>query len=95
MSFGYFYSFDDVFSIKMSNFVAWKYQSSFILAPLLLVVDTIIYYPFFRAYDKQLVEREALVAAGMADDEGDAIEAPTTMTVASQDTFAAIAMPKK
>ena len=49
---------------------------SFILAPLLLVVDTIIYYPFFRAYDKQLVEREALVAAGMADDEGDATEAP-------------------
>ncbi|WP_196593462.1 PTS lactose transporter subunit IIBC [Pectinatus sottacetonis] len=32
---------------------------AFVLAPLLLIVDTVIYYPFFRVYDKQLVDREA------------------------------------
>ena len=32
---------------------------SFILAPLLLLVDFIIYYPFFKVYDQQLVTREA------------------------------------
>lgn len=31
---------------------------SFILAILLLVVDLIIYYPFFKVYDRQLVEQE-------------------------------------
>ncbi|HHX69198.1 MAG: PTS transporter subunit EIIC [Miniphocaeibacter sp.] len=31
---------------------------SFILAALLLVVDFIIYYPFFKVYDKDLVEKE-------------------------------------
>lgn len=43
---------------------------SFFLAPLLLVVDAVIYYPFFRAYDKQLVEREALIAEGAQLDDG-------------------------
>lgn len=48
---------------------------SFFLAPLLLVVDAVIYYPFFRAYDKQLVEREALVTEGVqVDDEGIPVE---------------------
>ena len=48
---------------------------SFFLAPLLLVVDAVIYYPFFRAYDKQLVEREALIAEGAElDDDGVLIE---------------------
>lgn len=40
---------------------------SFVLAPLLLVVDAVMYYPFFRVYDKQLVEREALTAIENAD----------------------------
>lgn len=31
----------------------------FIFIPLILVVDFIIYYPFFKVYDKQLVEEEA------------------------------------
>lgn len=45
-------------------------QLAFVLAPLLLIVDAVIYYPFFRAYDAQLVEREAKVAAGeLVDDE--------------------------
>ena len=48
---------------------------SFFLAPLLLVVDAVIYYPFFRAYDKQLVEREALIAGGaQLDDDGVPVE---------------------
>lgn len=48
---------------------------SFFLAPLLLVVDAVIYYPFFRAYDKQLVEREALIAEGVQlDDDGVPVE---------------------
>ena len=33
-------------------------QLSFILAPLLLLVDAVIYYPFFKVYDKQLLARE-------------------------------------
>lgn len=40
---------------------------SFVLAPLLLVVDAVMYYPFFRVYDKQLVDREALAAIENAD----------------------------
>ncbi|WP_051258334.1 lactose-specific PTS transporter subunit EIIC [Atopococcus tabaci] len=31
---------------------------SFVLAALLLVMDVLIYYPFFKVYDKQQVERE-------------------------------------
>ena len=44
---------------------------AFILAPLLLVVDAVMYYPFFRVYDKQLVARETAIANGeiSADDE--------------------------
>ena len=35
---------------------------AFVLAPLLLVVDFIIYYPFFKVYDKELLQNEALNA---------------------------------
>ena len=44
---------------------------AFILAPLLLVVDAVMYYPVFRVYDKQLVARETAIANGeiSADDE--------------------------
>lgn len=31
---------------------------SFILAGLLVVVDTIIYYPFVKVYDEQILEEE-------------------------------------
>lgn len=47
-------------------------QLSFILAPLLLVLDAVLYYPFFRVYDAQLVEREAAVARGEIVDEDEA-----------------------
>lgn len=47
-------------------------QLSFILAPLLLVLDAVLYYPFFRVYDAQLVEREAAVARGEIVDEEEA-----------------------
>ncbi|SDF96482.1 PTS system lactose-specific IIB component, Lac family /PTS system lactose-specific IIC component, Lac family [Selenomonas sp. WCT3] len=33
-------------------------QMAFVLAPLLLVMDAALYYPFFRVYDAQLVARE-------------------------------------
>lgn len=44
---------------------------AFILAPLLLIVDAVLYYPFFRVYDTQLVARETAIANGeiSADDE--------------------------
>ncbi|NEW63233.1 PTS lactose transporter subunit IIBC [Granulicatella sp. zg-ZJ] len=31
---------------------------AFVLAPLLIVLDTLIYYPFFKVYDKQILEKE-------------------------------------
>lgn len=50
---------------------------AFILAPLLLIMDAVIYYPFFRVYDTQLVARETAIANGeiSADDEDAAIPA--------------------
>lgn len=50
---------------------------AFILAPLLLIVDAVLYYPFFRVYDTQLVARETAIANGeiSADDEDAAIPA--------------------
>lgn len=44
---------------------------AFILAPLLLIMDAVIYYPFFRVYDTQLVAREMAISTGeiSADDE--------------------------
>ncbi|WP_143317961.1 PTS lactose transporter subunit IIBC [Clostridium sp. HBUAS56017] len=35
---------------------------SFVLAPLLLVIDTVIYYPFFKYYDRELLAKEAQIA---------------------------------
>ena len=32
---------------------------SFVLAPLLLVIDFAMYYPFFKVYDTQLVDRRS------------------------------------
>lgn len=55
-------------------------QLSFILAPLLLVLDAVLYYPFFRVYDAQLVEREAAVARGEIVDEEEA-SAPVAAAV--------------
>ncbi len=40
-------------------------QLAFVLAPLLLVMDAVMYYPFFRVYDAQLVEKEK---AGVTDE---------------------------
>ena len=50
---------------------------AFVLAPLLLIVDAVLYYPFFRVYDTQLVARETAIANGeiSADDEDAAIPA--------------------
>lgn len=50
---------------------------SFILAPLLLLVDFIIYYPFFKVYDKQLVTREA-ESGGEVEAEREMVKAPTS-----------------
>lgn len=50
---------------------------AFILAPLLLIMDAVIYYPFFRVYDTQLVAREMAISTGeiSADDEDAVIPA--------------------
>lgn len=42
-------------------------QMSFILAPLLLLVDVLLYYPFFKVYDQQLVEKEAAMGTDAVD----------------------------
>jgi PTS system lactose-specific IIC component len=56
---------------------------SFILAPLLLLIDFVIYYPFFKVYDKQLIAREFA-------DNGESEEASFQMmqvpTVATKET---------
>ena len=54
---------------------------AFILAPLLLIVDAVMYYPFFRVYDAQLVARETAIANGeiAADDEESATPADAVM----------------
>ncbi|MBP2630555.1 MAG: lacE [Firmicutes bacterium] len=49
---------------------------SFILAPLLLLVDFIIYYPFFKVYDQQLVTREA-ENGGDVEEEREMAKTPT------------------
>ncbi|SKA32669.1 PTS sugar transporter subunit IIC [Photobacterium toruni] len=36
---------------------AWDYRA-FILVVVLMVIDTVIWYPFFKAYEKQLVDQE-------------------------------------
>lgn len=43
---------------------------SFILAPLLLIVDSLIYYPFFKVYDNQILEEEKENIVDSKNDEG-------------------------
>ena len=50
-------------------------QLAFVLAPLLLAVDAVLYYPFFRVYDAQLVEKEKAGVTEAAADETPAAEA--------------------
>lgn len=71
---------------------------SFILAPLLLLVDFIIYYPFFKVYDQQLVTREA-ESGGEVEEEREMVEAPTAaikeslvQTVASENSDGELAV---
>lgn len=71
---------------------------SFILAPLLLLVDFIIYYPFFKVYDQQLVTREA-ESGGKVEEEREMVEAPTAaikeslvQTVASENSDGELAV---
>ena len=45
---------------------------AFVLAPFLLLVDAVLYYPFFRVYDAQLVEKEK---AGIGTEEETVTEA--------------------
>ncbi len=63
---------------------------SFILAPLLLIIDFVMYYPFFKVYDKQLVIRES-ENNGEVEEDRKIVQVPTTsikesaqQTVASQ-----------
>jgi lactose PTS system EIICB component len=47
---------------------------AFILVPILLAVDFIIYYPFFKAYDKDLLLKEAAVNTGENSDDNEELE---------------------
>lgn len=64
---------------------------SFLLAPLLLVVDAVIYYPFFRAYDKELVAREA---ARIEDESEEGIDAEAPVKKIEPEVVPEVAMPK-
>ena len=44
-------------------------KMSFLLAPLLLILDAIVYYPFFKAYDDGLVVKEAANGGEIVEDE--------------------------
>jgi PTS system lactose-specific IIC component len=55
---------------------------SFILAPLLLLIDFVIYYPFFKVYDQQLVTREA-ENGGEVEEEREMVKVPTTALMES------------
>lgn len=55
---------------------------AFVLAPLLLVVDAVLYYPFFRVYDAQLVEKEKAGAVEAADEMAVAVPAAPVVTEA-------------
>ncbi len=58
---------------------------AFALAPLLLVMDAVLYYPFFRVYDAQLVEREAAVARGeIVEDEPEAVPSKAEPVAAAE-----------
>ncbi|TCI77779.1 PTS lactose transporter subunit IIB [Exiguobacterium sp. SH0S1] len=54
---------------------------AFVLAPTLIIIDLLIYYPFFKVYDKQLVEEERLaVLKGETNPVTDEAEIATTAT---------------
>lgn len=53
-----------------TGLAAW----AFVLAVVLIVVDVLIYYPFFKVYDKQKVEEEMAEAAKTVDEELDGEE---------------------
>lgn len=57
---------------------------AFVLAPLLLIVDTILYYPFFRVYDAQLVARETAIANGEIDPDDEESATPADAVVAAE-----------
>ena len=62
---------------------------AFVLAPLLLLVDAVLYYPFFRVYDAQLVEKEK---AGIGTEEETVAEA---VEEAAAPAVAASELPKE
>ncbi|MBQ1415806.1 MAG: PTS transporter subunit EIIC, partial [Selenomonas sp.] len=62
---------------------------AFVLAPLLLLVDAVLYYPFFRVYDAQLVEKEK---AGIGTEEETVAEA---VEEAAAPAVAAAELPKE
>lgn len=66
---------------------------AFVLAPLLLLVDAVLYYPFFRVYDAQLVDREAAIAAGEIAPDDEDTPTPTDTVSAADAGRAAPAMP--
>jgi PTS system lactose-specific IIC component len=57
---------------------------AFVLAPLLLIVDTVLYYPFFRVYDAQLVARETAIANGEIDPDDEESETPADAVAAAE-----------
>ncbi|MDY6268421.1 MAG: PTS lactose transporter subunit IIBC [Selenomonadaceae bacterium] len=68
---------------------------AFVLAPLLLIIDAVLYYPFFRVYDTQLVARETAIANGeiSADDEDAAIPADAYAAAEKEEAGEAKAAP--
>ena len=57
---------------------------AFVLAPLLLIVDTVLYYPFFRVYDAQLVARETAIANGEIDPDDEESATPADAVAAAE-----------
>lgn len=57
---------------------------AFVLAPLLLIVDTVLYYPFFRVYDAQLVARETAIANGEIDPDDEESATPADAIAAAE-----------
>lgn len=47
---------------------------SFVVAALLIVVDALIYYPFFKVYDKQILEEEAANEAEIIEEQAETTE---------------------
>lgn len=47
---------------------------SFVVAALLIVVDALIYYPFFKVYDKQILEEEAANETAIIEEQAETTE---------------------